>query len=403
MKTKIILSLFFSAAAANAAGLYLPNDTESSVPISWSIGVDAIWDDNTSPGGASDGDQTFSLNPYVSLSFVSVTPQTTLDVYARLGAIYYIDEPSAPGADSKFGQVRLGVDLTHRFNERLRFSSNNFLSYELEPDYSYGFASDRVSSEYLFWQTDNSIGYRWTERVGTYTGLTLNGLNYSDLEDQDRFTWTFYNQFRYQLSPQTVLTGTHRYSETSASGLATDSTNQYLLVGIEHRFSPNTVLTVNTGAQLREKDGIGGNNSTNPYLEMALRTQVNQQFGVSAFVRYGSEDYDTIVATPLPSEYDDRLTLRVGVSANYQISEYLSLFAGLNVISTSYESGRLANTVIPVDDASETLLNASIGASIKFTDHIYGTVTYNFTNSDSDIANRNYDRNRISVGVSAQF
>lgn len=403
MKTNLILTLFLSAAAANGAGLYLPNDTESSVPISWSIGIDAIWDDNTSPGGATDGDQTFSLNPYISVSFVRVTPQTTLDVYARLGAIYYIDEPEAPGADSKFGQARVGVNLTHRFNERLRFSSRNFLSYELEPDYSYGYASDRRSSEYLFWETDNSIGYRWTERLGTYTGFTLSGLNYDDLPDSDRFTWTLYNQFRYQLSPQTVLTSTYRYSETEAEGVATDSTNQYILVGIEHRFSPSTVLTVNTGAQLREKDGIGGHDSTNPYLEVALRSQVNQQFSVRAFARYGSEDYDTVVAAPLLTEYDDRLTLRVGVTATYQVSSYLSLFAGLNVISTSYESGRLAGTAISVSDSSETLVNASIGASFKFTERLYGNLTYNFTDSDSDISNRDYDRNRISLGLSTQF
>lgn len=155
--------------------------------------------------------------------------------------------------------------------------------------------------------------------------------------------------------------------------------------------------------QTREKDGIGGSNSTNPYLELALRSQINQQFGVKAFARYGSEDYDTVVAAPLLTEYDDRLTLRVGVSANYQISPSLSLFTGLDLISTSYESGRLAGTSISVGDADETLVNASIGASLKFTDNIYGTLTYSFTNSDGDIANRNYDRNRISVGVSAQF
>jgi hypothetical protein len=402
MKTKLILSLLFSAAAANGAGLYLPNDLESSVPVAWSIGVDAIWDDNTSPGGANDGDQTSSLNPYVSVSFVSVTPQTTLDVYARLGQIYYIDKPEARGADSKFGQARVGVNLTHRFNERLRFSSRNFLSYELEPDYSYGFAADRRSSEYLFWSTDNSIGYRWTERVGTYSGISLNGLDYSELPDSNRFTWTFYNQFRYQLSPQTVLTSTHRYSETSSGGVASDSTNQYFLVGMEHRFSPNTVFSVNTGAQMREMDGIGGNDSTNPYLELAIRSQVNEQFGVRAFARYASEDYDTIVGTP-STEYSDKLTLRVGVSANYQISPYLSLLAGLNVISSSYESGREVVTAAPAGDSSETLVNASIGASLKFTDQMYGTLTYNFTNSDSDILGRNYDRNRISVGLSAQF
>src|SRR5690606_38862378 len=98
-------------------------------------------------------DSAVSVNPYVGLSFVSVTPQTTWDVYARLGLIYYFDQPSAAGADDLYGQARVGANLTHRFSERLRLSSRNFLAYELEPDYSYGYASTRQVGEYFFWQT----------------------------------------------------------------------------------------------------------------------------------------------------------------------------------------------------------------------------------------------------------
>jgi len=406
MKTKLILSLITATAAtaANGAGLYMPNDTESSVPIAWSVGLDAVWDDNTTPGGFTDGDETFSLNPFVGVSFVSVTPQTTLDVYARLGVVYYLDEPTALGSDDTYSNSRLGVNLTHRFNERLRFTSRNFLAYELEPDYSYGYSSNRVNSEYLYWQTDNSIGYRWTERFATYTGFQLTGLEYDNLPSSDRFTWTLYNQFRYQLSPQTVLTSSYRYSETEGDGVASDSTNQYLLVGIEHRFSPNTILIVRAGAQFREVDGVGSGDSTNPYLELAVRSQVNTQFSVRAFARYGAEDYDTIVTNgAVAAEYDDKLTLRIGVSGEYQLSPSLSIFGGVDLISTSYESGRIVNTATGVSDADETLVNAYIGASLKFNECLYGTLSYNFTDSDSDVFGRNYDRNRISVGLRAEF
>jgi hypothetical protein len=362
-----------------------------------------IWDDNTTPGGVFDGDETFSINPYVGFSFVSVSPQTTLDVYARLGVIYYLDEPNAIGSDDTFGQARVGVNLTHRFNERLRFTSRNFLSYELEPDYSYGFASNRQIGEYLYWQTDNSVGYRWTQRFATYTGFQLTGLDYDNVANADRFTWTVYNQFRYQLSPQSVLTASYRYSETDSDGVASDSTNQYLLVGLEHRFSPNTILILNTGAQLRDVEGATGNNSTNPYLELALRSQVNTQFSVRGFVRYGVEDYDSVVGLPALVEYDERLTLRVGVSGEYQISPSLSLFGGVNLITTSYESGNFIIGGAPAPDADETLINAYIGASLKLTEYLYGTLTYNFTTSDSDVANRDYDRNRVSVGLRAEF
>ncbi len=410
MISKIPLCLISLAAATAAHGsLYIPNDTETSIPVSWSIGVDATWDSNTTPGGRNNGEESFSLNPFIGVNFVSVTPQTTLDVYARLGGIYYVDRGNAAGTDDFNGQVRLGVNLTHRFTERLRYSSNNFVSYDLEPDYSQGFASSRQSDEHFYWQTDNSVGYRWTERLATYTGLTLNGLNYADLPNSDRFTWTAYTQFRYQLSPQTVLTSSYRYSETTGDGLASDSTNQYLLVGMEHRFSPNTILIFETGTQLRDSAGAGGGSFTTPYLNLALRSQVNTQFSVGAFVRYSVEDYDTVVtpnSVPLGVlvEYSDRQTLRMGVTGQYRISPDLSLFGGLNVINTSYGDGRrVAGPPGAAPDGDETLFNAYLGASLQFTDSITGSLTYNFTNSDSDNRGRNYDRSRVSLGLRAGF
>ncbi len=390
-----------TASAAYGGGLYqVAEETESSIPLQWSVGMDVVWDDNTNPGpAATDGDETLSLNPFVGLTYATVTPQTTMALYARLGLVYYLDAPNAPRPDDVYGQSRVGFDLTHRFTERLRFTSRNYLAYEIEPDYSQGFGTNRQLGEYLYWSTDNSIGFRWSERFATYTGFTLNGLDYNNIANADRFTWTVYNQLRYQLSPQTVLTGSYRYSETSGGGAASDSVNQYLLIGTEYRVSANTILVLNAGAQLRELQNGGGGDSTNPYVEFSMRTQVNQDWGYRAFIRYGAEDYDTVVPVAgVITEFANKLTLRVGVSGEYKISPRLAIFGGVNVVGSSYEDG------IPVaPDQDEMLLNAYLGSSFKFTDNLYGTLTYNFTSSDSDIANRDYDRNRISVGLRAEF
>ena len=409
MKSKLTLGVLSALAvvSAQAKGLYyVPNDTEESVPLSWSVGISATYDDNTSPGVPSPfpghEDETFSVNPYIQLSFVRVTPQTTLDVYARLGAIYYIDEPAAAGSDDIYAQARVGVNLSHNFNERLRLTSNNFLAYELEPDYSYGVATTRQTGEYLYYQTENSLGYRWTERFATISGLTLTGLDYdSSVPNADRFTWTLYNQFRYQLSPQSVLTASYRYSETDGNGLATNSTNQYLLAGIEHRFSPNTIAIVNVGAQFRDVDG--GASNTSPYVEANIRTQVNTQFAVRTFIRYGIEDYDTIFGN---TQFEDKQTLRVGMSGTYQISPSFALNGGLDLVRSSYDDGRKVGPGgAALGDQDETLINAYIGASIKLTEVLTGSLIYNFTDSDADagIAGRDYNRSRITVGLNAEF
>jgi len=405
MKNKFSIGLasILLSGFASAQGLYYTgSEAQESIPLTWSLGVDVTYDDNVAPGSGKKED-SISANPYVGLSFVSITPQTTWDVYARLGAIYYFDQPDARGADDLYAQARIGANLTHRFSERLRFSSRNFLAYELEPNYSYGFATTRQGSEYLYWQTDNSVGYRWTERFATYTGFQLTGLDYDDVPNSDRFTWSLYNQFRYLLGPQTVLTADYRYAETEGDGLAPDSESQYFLIGVEQRFSPTTILVARAGAQISETDG--GDSNTNPFLELALNSQINSQFRVRAFARYSIEPYDTIQVVGISHiNYDERKTFRLGVSGDYSISQSLSLFGGLDYIPTSFEDGRLVSgPVVGTGDQDEELLNAYIGLSVKFTDYLTGSLTYNFTNADSDFANRDYDRNRVTVGVRAEF
>ncbi|HSP42526.1 MAG TPA: outer membrane beta-barrel protein, partial [Luteolibacter sp.] len=362
--------------------------------------LSAIYDDNVNAGSAAGKDDSMALNPYVGVSFITVTPQTTIDLYARLGLIYYFDAPQ--GLDDVYGQSRLGLNVVHRFSERLRFASQNFVSYELEPDYSYGYASSRTTGEYFFWQSDNSIGFRWTERLATYTGLRLNGVNYADVSNNDRFTWELYNQFRYQLSAQTVLTLDYRYGQTDGDGLANDSQNQYLLVGAEHRFSPNIIGIVRAGAQFRDVDN--GDETTSPYLEFALNSQLTQSFRLRSYARYGIEDYDTVQFLPGGLvEYSDRRTLRFGISGEYVFNPMVSMFGGVDYIPTSYQSGNFLPAGPSAPDVDEDILNAYIGVSYRFNDFLTATASYNYTNSSSDFASRDYDRNRISIGVSAEF
>ncbi len=393
--------------SASAQGLYYAgSEAQESMPLKWVVGSSVIYDSNVAAGGGGAAKSSLGVNPYVGLTFVSITPQTTWDVYARLGLVYYIDQPNIPGMSDVNSQSRVGVNLTHRFSERLRFSSRNFIAYELEPDYSYGYASSRQLSEYFYWQSDNSLGYRWTERFATYTGISVTGSTYANVQNNDRFTWEAYNQLRYQLGPQTVITGDYRYAQTTGDGASSDTTDQYILLGVEQRFSPNTIGIIRAGVQLRDVND--GTSSSSPYGELALNSQVTQELMVRAFARYGIEGYDTVVTNPTAGlvEYDDRRTFRLGVSADYAVTRLFNIFGSVDYIPTSYQSGRSVSTppfLGSVSDLSEDVINLSLGCSLKFTDYLTGTATYNYTNSSSDIAGRNYNRHRISLGLSAEF
>ena len=412
--TLFFASVLASGFASAAEGLYnVGTEAQNSVPLKWSTGMSLTYDDNVNPGsinqasGQTVKDSAVSLNPYMGLSFFSLTPQTTWDVFARLGCVYYIDKPSDL-VDSVYAQVRTTANLTHRFDERLRFSSRNAVSYELEPDYAYGVATSRQSGAYLFWQTDNSLGYRWTERVATYTGLSLTALEYGGTANQlqNRFTWEAYNQFRYQLTPErSVLTFDYRYGKTTAEGLASDSTNQYLLGGLEYRFSPTAILVTKAGLQIRQLSV--GTNSNDPYAEMALDSRITQDFTLRGFLRYSIESYDTVQFVMNQGSYYDfnkRQTLRIGISGDYAISQTLSIFSVLDYIPAKFNNGTLVSGsgAASAGGLTSDLFNASIGLSVKLIDRFYGTVSYNYTDSNSEVSPA-YTRNRISVGVSYQF
>jgi hypothetical protein len=401
--------LFFAVCTGSAfatEGLYYTGtEAQESLPIKWSLGANSIFDDNVGAGSSTDSDSSIAVMPNLGVSFTSTTPQTTWDVYGKLGLIYYFDAPESLPEDT-YSQSRINASVTHSFSERLRLLSRNYVANELEPDYSYGIASGRTGSENLTWMTDNSVGFRWTERFGTYTGFRFSGLRAdTDVEnDNDRTTIEGYEQFRYQLSPQSVLTPEYRFSQTDGSGNASDSTDQYFIIGVDHRFTPNTIGIFKTGAQLRDVDeGDGG---LSPYLEIALQSQVNQQFRLGAYTRYSAEVNSTVITTGNDSfDYEDLRALRLGANGKYTVSEDLSLLAGGDFIFSNYMEGRnVKNSNNYGPDKYETNLNGYIGLSYKLTDYLFANFYYTYTQTFTDISDeREYVRNRITLGLSAEF
>ena len=398
----ISLGVIF-AASASAQSLYqATNSAEEPLPLSWVAGANVIYDDNVATS-ETDKQSSIAYNPSVGLAFMRTTPQTVIDVNGRLGVIYYPDAPVIGGQpiDDLSNQSRLGLSLTHRFSERLRFTSLNMISREREPDYSYGIATGRRtgSGEYVATTSDNTFGYRWTERLGTKTGIKYSQVNNpnADSEDSNRTTWEFHHQFRYQYSPQSVVTSGYRYEQAQASGNARNSTDHFLTMGDEYRFSPNTIGIISAGAQFHSIED--GESSVIPYVELSGNTKVNQQLSFKTFIRYRAEsDGLTRQIDGTPINYSKRETLRLGVTNKYQISPKFILSGGLDYIPGSYTGASQKSS-----DKEESLLNIYVSATLKFNDFLTGVATYTFADNVSDFEDDTYRRNRISLGLNASF
>ncbi|MCH1508976.1 MAG: hypothetical protein L7T84_07215, partial [Akkermansiaceae bacterium] len=258
-----------SASAQSLFDLAPSNDDSEPLPLTWTAGASVGHDDNAAPFFNGPDQSSLYGSAYVGASFLSRTPSTTTEFFARLGIVHYFEniENNGDDVDQSSSVAGFGLNWTNRISDRLRIVSRNTLNKEREPDYSQGFQG-AVTGDYLRWSTDQAVGYRWSERLGTYTGVRYDDVSYDDIDGSDRSTLTFYNDFRYQLSPQTVATFTYRLSEVDG-GFVSDSTNSYFLVGLEHRFSPNTLGVVKAGVQNRDVDS--GDDTSSPYVEASLR------------------------------------------------------------------------------------------------------------------------------------
>lgn len=370
---------------------------DQDLPLTWTAGVSVGWDDNPVPLSGN-SDDTLFLQGFVGASFLTNTPQTTTSFFARAGALHYLD--NLEGADDTAPVVGLGLNVTHRVNDRLRLVSNNSVSYERQPNYSIGTIGANQIGDYLTYSSDNAVGYRWSERFATYTGVRFSGVEYenNNIFAADLASWSVYNQFRYQLTEQTVLTAEVSYGETDVDEVG-DSQNIFITAGVEHRFSPTSIVTLRGGVQIREVDNVDGD-ETSPFGEIALQTQVNQSFSVRGYGRYSIQDFSRGVAGSNVAITGNQV-LRVGLEGRLQISEKLSVFAGVNYIDQEY-------LVDGGNDFDDSIFNAFGGANLALTDSLTLNATYNFEDFSGEsnvggVADRDYNRNRVNLGLTATF
>ena len=393
--TAVSLICIGSVSAQSLFDLAPSSDDSEPLPLTWTAGAGLGFDDNAVPLVAGSDESSLYGSAYVGASFLSRTPATTTEFFARLGIVHYFDDIDAGGqnVDQSSSVAGFGLNWTNRISDRLRFVSRNTLNKEREPDYAQGFQG-AASGDYLRWSTDQAVGYRWSERLGTYTGVRYEDVSYDDIDGFDRSTLTLYNDFRYQLSPQTVATFTYRLSEVDG-GVVSDSTNSYFLVGLEHRFSPNTLGVIKGGVQNRDVDG--GGDSSNPYFEASVRSRINEQFTIRSYVRYGVEDYARSI---IGINFEGSETLRLGLTGTYGVSEQLSLNAGVNYVSLGYVDSIPAGV-----DVDEDSLNLSVGFRLELSDTMWLNGSYNFETLSSDFVavDREYDRNRINLGINTTF
>jgi hypothetical protein len=370
---------------ASGQGLYSTESNqaeEESIPIRYNVKTAFGYDDNVNPtsrGSAGVGSTYLDAKVGASLAVRGV--QTSWDLSATFGTTIY--EDSAVPNDVVYNS-RIAANINHRINDRVRVISKNFFNYGLDLADFYGEINSRQVEEYTYFSTDNSVGYRWTDRIGTYTGVSFSVVNY-DGSVRDINSYAIYNQFRYMYSFQTTLTASTNYTkidfDTSSNDRVTTS------VGLEHRVTDTSTVVAKVGAQFGERN--------NAYVNLNYANKINKQFKTNVFVRYQQEDTDAVFSG---ERYEDQMTLRIGATASYVVSPKVTLTVGGNYSTSDYKDAPTN------DDGGLDRFNIFAGANYMLNDALSLRASVNHSTSKATvIPNRDYDRNRYEFGVNYTF
>lgn len=399
IKYTVAASLFSGVVSAQGLFDINPNeDLDESIPLTYTFGVQFGYDDNVNPinpvGFPAVSDESSAyVAADLSANLAVRDPQTAWDINVGVGVTHYLDD--VRDNDTAY-DANLAFNFNHRISDRTRFVSRNFVNYGLDLGNFFGALTNRQVDEFLYLSTDNAIGYRWTDRLATYTGVTYSTLQYEG-DDLDVDTYTVYNQFRYILNPQTTLTATGRYT-FSDFGNGDDSDRVGATVGVERQLSPTSAIVAQVGVQFGEEN-------TSAFVNVHYNKQVTQQLKARAFVRYSQEDTDTIFVDPTTGpaftsfRYEDKQVLRIGGAVDYTLSPQLVLTLGGNYTFSDFSESTGGQA-----DADWDLFSVYTGLTYQLSPAFSVNASVNFTDSSADtILNRDYDRIRYEVGANYTF
>jgi Putative beta-barrel porin 2 len=390
----------------------------SRLPFHVSVSVRGGYDDNITTANFNRQESGFT-NGDIAVTYDFGSPRTQLSLQTGGGATYYWDHPTNSFNDQDYDvNAYVAFSLRHKASARLIFDITAYATYQTEPDFTLALGLNRRSDNYFYTQDKFSTTYLWTPRFSTTTSYTFDTIQYDDDSVglfEDRFENTFGNEFKFLLWPTTTLVAEYRFmlvnydhegdpigpTVTLANGhkftpmLDRDSTTHFVLGGFDHNFSPRFSASVRGGAEFRDYDDsatIG--DETSPYFEATLNYALGKDTSVSWTGRYGIEEGDVLLN---PS----RDTFRTGLRVKHDFTARISGNLGAYYEHDDYDS--VTSQGISSPSFTEEAFDAAL--TLRYAVNRFFAVEggYNHTEVWSDLAFREYSRNRYWAGLNFSF
>lgn len=356
----------------------------------------------------------FSISPSVDYGYAG--EQTSFNVGYEFTGRFFDKKDINRSDKSDFTHV-FDADISHAFSPRLDFFASESFVIGQEPDMIGNTASpvpiegDNIRNFFSLGLNGDitsllgfSVGYN--NSIYDYDAF-FNSLLYDRMEHQVRLDsrWKFHPQTSGVIGYTYIQNG---YTENgflpgSLTVLAEsrDSQGHRFYVGADHVF--NSTLSGSVRAGLEAYDYVNVPSSdleTSPYFEGSLRYQYQAATSIDFGARY-SRTAASGSQTAGTSFIRDMETISVYGSIKHQLAQQLFVTGSAGVVHSTFNAPGPGLALID----GESFLNYTLGLdlSYQFNPNLSGHVGYNYDQLESDPLLRDYDRNRVYLGVTAGF
>jgi len=177
-----------------------------------------------------------------------------------------------------------------------------------------------------------------------------------------------------------------------------DSITHYGYLGLQHQFTPNLTGTVKLGASYTDyyNDPLNDSTTLEPYAD----ANFTYTYLPGSYVQIGfTQDQNATDISQVDSggnltESQESSTLYMDI--NHHITQKLLGSVVMNYSYSTYISGGSGY-------GADTDFSLGLNLNYMINNHFSCEAGYNYDNLDSGISNRGYDRNRVYLGVTANY
>jgi hypothetical protein len=222
------------------------------------------------------------------------------------------------------------------------------------------------------------------------SSYTVDGIRYDNStigSQENRFSHLFSQQFKYAISERNKLVAEYRYRNTLYERQGADFRSHFALIGLDRAWSERSTVGLRGGAEFYSSER---EDNVAPTFEATLAHQVSDKTSVNGYATLGFDGAEL-------GNFTSRYSYRAGASATHQVTERLRLNGGLNYVYSEFDAEEAGGSV------DENEVNATAGIGYNITDSMAVNASYSYTLLTSDNDLRDYDRNRVFLGLSASF